>query len=143
MRWVGDSTTGYLELLDQRASTHSGSAKLGDFTSHLKLKPSEYFARNVRIGTMAHRSEVEQRDAIGVGVMMWGSDYPHPEGSWPETPGRMDDSFHGISEADRDAILGGNAAAFYEFDTEKLAPLVARIGPEKSAFGARIAKETT
>jgi hypothetical protein len=31
-------------------------------------------------------------------------------------------------------MLGGNAARFYGFDTEKLAPLVARIGPEKSAF---------
>jgi hypothetical protein len=31
-------------------------------------------------------------------------------------------------------MLGGNAARFYGIDTEKLAPLVARIGPEKSAF---------
>ena len=27
-------------------------------------------------------------------------------------------------------MLGGNAARVYGFDTEKLAPLVARIGPE-------------
>ena len=33
------------------------------------------------------------------------------------------------------AMLGGNAAELYGFDTEKLAPLVARIGPEKRAFG--------
>jgi hypothetical protein len=31
-------------------------------------------------------------------------------------------------------MLGGNAARAYGFDTEKLAPLAARIGPEKSAF---------
>jgi hypothetical protein len=31
-------------------------------------------------------------------------------------------------------MLGGNAASLYGFDVEKLAPLVARIGPEKSAF---------
>jgi hypothetical protein len=31
-------------------------------------------------------------------------------------------------------MLGGNAARVYGFDVEKLAPLVARIGPEKSAF---------
>ena len=29
-------------------------------------------------------------------------------------------------------MLGGNATEFYGFDAEKLAPLVARIGPEKS-----------
>ena len=31
-------------------------------------------------------------------------------------------------------MLGGNAARFYGFDSEKLAPLVARIGPERSEF---------
>ena len=33
-------------------------------------------------------------------------------------------------------MLGGNAARFYGFDTEKQAPLVARIGPEKQQFRA-------
>ena len=31
-------------------------------------------------------------------------------------------------------MLGLNAARCYGFDTEKLAPLVARIGPERAAF---------
>ena len=124
----------YLELLDQRAGSHAGSSKLGDFTSHLKLKPSAYFARNIRVGSMTHRHEVEVRHAIGVDVMMWGSDYPHPEGSWPETEQRMKIAFQGVPEADRDAILGANAATFYGFDVEKLAPLASRIGPDKSAF---------
>jgi hypothetical protein len=31
-------------------------------------------------------------------------------------------------------MLGGNAAGFYGIDTDKLAPLVARIGPEKRSF---------
>jgi len=127
----------YLEMLDHRATAHAGNAKLGDFTSHLKLKPSEYFARNVRIGSMGHRHEIEQRNEIGIGVLMWGSDYPHPEGTWPETHDRLMASFQGIPESDRDAILGNNAAATYGFDTEKLAPLVARIGPEKSRFEVR------
>jgi predicted TIM-barrel fold metal-dependent hydrolase len=100
----------------------------------LKLKPSEYFARNVRIGSMTHRHEVERRYEIGVDVLMWASDYPHPEGTWPETHDRMADSFKGIPELERDAMLGGNAAEFYGFDVEKLAPLVARIGPEKRSF---------
>jgi hypothetical protein len=32
------------------------------------------------------------------------------------------------------AMLGGNAARVYGFDADKLAPLVAQIGPEKSGF---------
>jgi predicted TIM-barrel fold metal-dependent hydrolase len=129
--WVPE----YLTLLDQRYSETHYAQKLGDYRSHLSLKPSEYFARNVRLGASCMpRREAELRDSIGVGCIMWGSDYPHPEGSWPYTHRQLRDTFHGLPEQDVAAMLGGNAAAFYGFDVEKLAPLVARIGPEKAAF---------
>lgn len=124
----------YLWLLDQRAGEHAGAAKLGDFSSHLKLKPSEYFARNVRVGAMLPRNEVEQRHNVGVDVLMWGSDYPHPEGTWPHTDALRVEAMTGVPEAERSAMLGGNAATFYGFDIQALAPLVARIGPEKRRF---------
>ncbi len=123
-----------LNLLDQRYAEHHGNAKLGDYRSHMSMKPSDYFRRNVRIGTSLHRNEIERRDEIGIGTMMWGSDYPHPEGSWPETRARLDESFKGVPIDEVAAMLGGNAAEFYGFDTEKLAPLVAEIGPESSSF---------
>jgi predicted TIM-barrel fold metal-dependent hydrolase len=129
--WVPEA----LRLMDQRYSETPYSAKLGDFTSHLRLKPSEYFRRNVFLGSSCMpRREVEMRHQIGLGNIMWGSDYPHPEGSWPETSKQMLESFHGVPEGELAAMLGGNAAEVYGFDTGKLAPLVARIGPEKSAF---------
>jgi hypothetical protein len=67
---------------------------------------------------------------------MWGTDYPHPEGSWPVTRDQMRETFSGLPEDEIGKMLGGNAAAFYGIDTEKLAPLVARIGPEKRVFEA-------
>jgi predicted TIM-barrel fold metal-dependent hydrolase len=66
--------------------------------------------------------------------MMWGSDYPHPEGSWPVTRQQQIDSFRGMPEEEVVAILGGNAVDFYGLDVEKLAPIAARIGPEKGIF---------
>jgi hypothetical protein len=86
------------------------------------------------------RREAELRHQIGVGSIMWGTDYPHPEGSWPFTREQLLGTFHDLPEDEIARMLGGNAAEFYGVDTEKLAPLVARIGPEKSAF--RTAKET-
>ena len=74
------------------------------------------------------------RHEIGIDSMMWGSDYPHPEGSWPVTRQQQLDSLHGIPEPEIEALLGGNAADFYGLDVEKLAPLVARIGPDKATF---------
>ena len=80
------------------------------------------------------RKEVEQRHEVGLDCMMWGSDYPHPEGTWPQTEDTMREVFHGFPESDVAAIVGGNAAAFYGFDAEKLASLTGSIGPEKSRF---------
>jgi predicted TIM-barrel fold metal-dependent hydrolase len=132
--WVPEA----LQLMDQRYSETHFSAKLGDYRSHLKRKPSEYFRRNVFLGASCMpRREVELRHEIGIDNIMWGTDYPHPEGSWPVTREQQLESFHGVPEAELDAMLGGNAARVYGFDAEKLAPLVARIGPEKSAFRAR------
>jgi len=129
--WVPE----YLELLDQRYSETHYSAKLGDYRSHLSMKPSEYFHRNVALGASCMpRREAELRHAIGLEGIMWGSDFPHPEGTWPETRRQMLDTFRGLPEEEVAAMLGGNAARVYGFDVEKLEPLVARIGPERSAF---------
>jgi len=129
--WVPET----LALMDFRFEDTPYSAKLGDYTSHLKLKPSEYFHRNVFLGASCMpRREAELRHEIGLGNIMWGSDYPHPEGSWPHTREQMLDAFRGLPDDDLARMLGGNAAGVYGFDTEKLAPLVARIGPEKRIF---------
>jgi predicted TIM-barrel fold metal-dependent hydrolase len=127
-----------LALMDQRYGEHHFSAKLGTgYRKHLRMKPSEYFRRNVRVGSSAmSRREAELRHEIGLGTIMWGTDYPHPEGTWPKTREMMLEVFRGLPDADIEAMLGGNAAAFYGFDTEKLAPLVDRIGPERRWFRA-------
>jgi predicted TIM-barrel fold metal-dependent hydrolase len=132
--WVPE----YLTLLDFRYEETHFAQKLGDYRSHLSMKPSEYFHRNVLLGTSCMpRREAELRYEIGIDSIMWGSDYPHPEGSWPYTRQQMIDTFHDLPEAELAAMLGGNAVRAYGFDAEKLAPLVARIGPEKGAFQAR------
>jgi predicted TIM-barrel fold metal-dependent hydrolase len=129
--WVPET----LALLDFRYSETHYAAKLGDYRSHLSMKPSEYFRRNVFLGASCMpRREAEMRHEIGVPNIMWGSDYPHPEGSWPETRAQMRATFQGLPEAEVEAMLGGNAARLYGFDTEKLGPLVARIGPPRSEF---------
>jgi predicted TIM-barrel fold metal-dependent hydrolase len=131
--WVPE----YLTLLDFRYAETHFAAKLGDYRSHLSMKPSEYFRRNVFLGASCMpRREAELRHEIGLGNIMWGSDYPHPEGTWPHTREQMVQTFQGLPEEDLEAMLGGNAARVYGFDTEKLAPLVARIGPEKTTFRA-------
>lgn len=124
-----------LALLDFRYADTPYSAKLGDYTSHLKMKPSEYYYRNVSIGASCMpRREAELRYETGVKNLMWGSDYPHPEGSWPDTRKQMIETFIDLPEDELTLMLGENAVNLYGFDKEKLAPIVARIGPKKSDF---------
>ncbi len=131
--WVPE----YLELLDFRYSETHFAAKLGDYRSHLSLRPSEYFHRNVLLGaSVMPRREAELRREIGVRNLCWGSDYPHPEGTWPQTRRHLLETFHGLPEADLEALLGGNLARHFGFDVRELAPIAQRIGPEKRLFRA-------
>ena len=126
----------YLAGMDARYEYAAEDMRLGDFHSHLTMKPSEYFARNVRLGSSVARApEVALRHAVGLDVIMWGTDYPHPEGAWPQTLEVMIDTFAGVPRVEVEAMLGGNAAEFYDVDRARLSQIAERIGPEKTLIG--------
>jgi predicted TIM-barrel fold metal-dependent hydrolase len=106
----------------------------------LPLLPSEYFRRQCAVGaSFMFRHEVEMRHQIGVEFIMWGSDYPHAEGTWPRTRETLAEVFRDVPETELEAMLGGNAARFYGFDPSQLRALADRVGPERGAWqrGAR------
>jgi predicted TIM-barrel fold metal-dependent hydrolase len=121
-----------VQRMDAKWEGSHATERFGDaFTRHLPLKPSEYFARNVRIGASVMASkEVAIRDEIGVGVIMWGNDYPHHEGTWPHTEKAMRETFGEVPESEARLMLGETAAETYDLDVDALAPIVERIGPE-------------
>jgi len=93
-------------------------------------RPSDYWRTNCAItATFISRGEVEMRDQIGVLNLLWGSDYPHPEGTWPYTETCLQHAFHGVSEKETARMLGENALDFYDFDRQEMAKLAGRIGP--------------
>ena len=96
-------------------------------------RPSDYWREHCAItATFISRGEVEMRHEIGIGNLLWGSDFPHPEGTWPETPTCLRHAFHGVPEDETAKILGTNAVDFYGFDRAAMADLAARIGPTPS-----------
>ncbi len=117
----------------------------GPAVANMSLKPSEYFARQCHIGSsFLHPREFEMRDEIGIDHIMWGSDYPHFEGSYPYTRELLRLVFAG-SSADSTEIqqaLAGNAAKLYGFDLEFLAPLAAQFGPTHAEIAAPLDYET-
>jgi len=100
------------------------------FTKGLTLSPREYFDRHCYIGaSFLSPHESTFRHDIGLDKMMWGSDYPHLEGTWPNTMKSLTETFGNFPEEEIRAMLGRNAAEIYGFDVEKLAPIVDEIGP--------------
>ena len=64
---------------------------------------------------------------------MWGSDYPHPEGTWAKddpdrTRKHLRWAFAGLAPDQTEAILSRNAARVYGFDLDELSNVAERIG---------------
>lgn len=96
----------------------------------LNKDATEYFHQNVWMGVSMPRPEdVAVRDRLGEGHFMWGSDYPHDEGTWPYSREHLRARFSNLPPEEVRKLLGENAAAFYGFDLDALAPLAAEYGP--------------
>jgi predicted TIM-barrel fold metal-dependent hydrolase len=98
--------------------------------------PSDYFGTNIFIGasTMS-KEEIRRRHVIGCDVAMWGTDYPHPEGTWPNTVAKLRSDFHDVPVEDSRKLLGETAARVYGFDVDALRPIADRIGPTPEELG--------
>lgn len=102
-----------------------------DYLSHLSLKPSEYWQRQCFLGaSLLRRTEWPLRDKIGVDHMMFGVDFPHPEGSWLRTLPWLQAVFGEgeATEAELRAIAGTNAVRVYGLDVKELTPIAERVG---------------
>jgi len=98
--------------------------------SVLPRSATEYFEQNCWMGVSQPRpSDAEARHRIGLHKFMWGSDYPHDEGTYPYTRETLRALFHDTDRAELQQLLAGNAAELYGFDLDKLASLAAEHGP--------------
>jgi predicted TIM-barrel fold metal-dependent hydrolase len=83
--------------------------------------PSDFFHRNVCLSFQEDAVGIRLRDVIGVDNMMWGSDYPHSESTFPQSLKILADILAGAPEDEQAKIVGGNTARLYGFDTARLA----------------------
>jgi predicted TIM-barrel fold metal-dependent hydrolase len=95
-----------------------------------KRLASEYIYENVYLGvSMASKWDVENRDVVAEGHWMWGSDYPHDEGTHPFTREHLRLSMEGIPTEEKRKLLAGNCAELYDFDMKALDREAAKHGP--------------
>ncbi len=131
--WASD----LLWMMDMVFDGDHGTKKLNpDLAKNLTMRPSDYFDRNCGLGAAnTRRRDLTKRYEIGVGNIMWGNDFPHPEGTWPHTREWLRDAFHDIPVDETRQILGLNAAEFYGFDVDALQPIADEIGPTTDDLG--------
>ena len=102
-------------------------------TAIVSLSPTEYFQRQCYIGaSFMPDHEGRDRHRIGLDKLMWGTDYPHLEGTWPNTMDALRKTFGDYPEEEVRTILGGNAAEVYGFDLQLLGPIGDKLGPSLS-----------
>jgi len=102
---------------------------------------SECFAQNCWVGSsFPSPRDAEVAREIGADRFMWGSDYPHDEGTPPYTREHLRQVFQGFGEEELRPILAGNAAKLYHFDLDALAPLAAQYGPTVEEVGTPLEK---
>jgi predicted TIM-barrel fold metal-dependent hydrolase len=81
----------------------------------LSVPPSEIVRRQVHASFQHDRACVLARAITGTQALLFASDYPHAEGTFPNTRAVVSKLFEGvdISDQDRTDILGGNAVRLF------------------------------
>ena len=75
--------------------------------------PSDFMRQNVYHGFQEDELGIRLRDMIGVDHIMWGSDYPHAESTFPESQRILDEIMEGVPDEERAMLVGGNCAELY------------------------------
>jgi hypothetical protein len=106
-------------------------AHRGQLAETLPRLPSDYCRTNVFIGGsfLAHYQAEEAAAFDYATNVLWGSDYPHPEGTWqyqddpgatPMTRLALRHTFAGVPSPDVRRMVGENAVAVYGLDPDAL-----------------------
>ena len=79
----------------------------------LTMKPSDYWRRQCKGTFQFDRIGGKLIEEMGVETLMWGSDYPHADGVWPESDKYIQEQFGHLSADYTHKITCENAGRFY------------------------------
>ena len=109
---IGESGIGWIPyILDHMDLEWEDQFK--DLT--LKMKPSDYWRRQCFATYQSDPIGLRLLDILGEDNVMWGSDFPHPDGVWPDSKAFIEREFEHIPKTIKQKILCDNAAELYGF----------------------------
>jgi predicted TIM-barrel fold metal-dependent hydrolase len=92
---------------------------------------TEYFKQNCYVGVSQPRpSDIAAAlGPVGLDRVMWGSDYPHEEGTYPFTREHLRQVVSPLEPEQIQQFVAGNTAKVYDFDLDALRPAAQEFGP--------------
>jgi predicted TIM-barrel fold metal-dependent hydrolase len=116
LRIVGaESDIGWLPHWMQRMD--HGNAKFGAMMDvPLTMAPSDYVRRQLWLTFMDDPVGAAGLETIGADTIMWGSDFPHTDSTWPNSQAVIKKNLVGLPESVSAKVLHDNAAALYRID---------------------------
>jgi predicted TIM-barrel fold metal-dependent hydrolase len=91
------------------------------FLNKLPLRASEYFLRQGAVTITDDPVGLHNLPLTGSDCLLWGNDYPHDEGTFPNSRKVIESMREIVDPEPLSKILGGNAARLYDFDLDYLA----------------------
>lgn len=79
----------------------------------LSLRPSEYWYRQCYASFQTEESALPVLRIAGVDNILWASDFPHPDGIWPDSQAYIKKLFGNLTPDERDRITYRNAAGLF------------------------------
>ena len=107
-------------LLDSMDYTYRERHEEALYRFKSDARPSDFFHRNVFLSFQEDAVGIRLRDIIGVDRLMWGSDYPHSESTFPRSREILAEILSGVPSDEQAKIVGSTAAELYGFDQTKV-----------------------
>lgn len=82
----------------------------------LPRKLSDYIRQHTLWGFMYDPYGVKVRHELGVDKLIWGNDFAHAQGDWPESREIIDEMMVGVPEDEQYRMLAGNAIEFFHLN---------------------------
>jgi predicted TIM-barrel fold metal-dependent hydrolase len=109
---IGEAGTGWIPyILDRMDAEWEDQFKELDLT----MKPSEYWRRQCYATYQSDPVGVKLIEELGEDNIMWGSDFPHPDGIYPDSQEYIEKELGHLPAAVKQKIICDNAAKLYRF----------------------------
>jgi predicted TIM-barrel fold metal-dependent hydrolase len=106
-----------------------------DVRRALPRTPSEYWVEHCYVaGSFLAPFEAAMHAEVGPSNLMWGSDYPHFEGTWPDTRVALRHTFSSMPAQVTREIVEHTALRIFDLNAEDLEAVAERIGPTPEAI---------